>query len=222
MFPHFWELVIYSCWSYIKQDQRLLPDIYRTYWGNSNDYQSILPTNDDTGTNLREPEHKTNTELGQAAHKGRQLNSFHNYSYSGFFFSPPSLSIRRGLVIGACCVEQKPRWFAHTLQHSWASLPNQSTGKIRWRRWLFKFLTSLGVSRCAVCTPPAAQTKGTVYHLFFLAVIMCLFSFAQAGICVHAQRHAQMFMWNKDLRCSDWGILLPSIEPQRQSSPSFL
>lgn len=28
MFPHFWELVIYSCWSHIKQDQRLLPDIF--------------------------------------------------------------------------------------------------------------------------------------------------------------------------------------------------
>lgn len=80
MFPHFWELVIYSCWSHIKQDQRLLPDIFWTYWGNSNDYQRILPTNDDTGTILRESEYKTNTEPRQAAHKGTQLNGFHDYS----------------------------------------------------------------------------------------------------------------------------------------------
>lgn len=80
MFPHFWELVIYSCWSHIKQDQRLLPDIFWTYWGNSNDYQRILPTNDDTGTILRESKYKTNTEPRQAAHKGTQLNGFHDYS----------------------------------------------------------------------------------------------------------------------------------------------
>lgn len=58
MFPHFWEFVIYSCWSHIKQDQRLLPDIFWTYWGNSNDYQRILPTNDDIETILRESEYK--------------------------------------------------------------------------------------------------------------------------------------------------------------------
>lgn len=80
MFPHFWELVIYSCWSHIKQDQRLLPDIFWTYWGNSNDYQRILPTNDDTGTILRETEYKTNTEPSKTAHKGTQLNGFHDYS----------------------------------------------------------------------------------------------------------------------------------------------
>lgn len=110
MFPHFWELVIYSCWSHIKQDQRLLPDIFWTYWGNSNDYQCILPTNDDTGTILREREHKMNTELRQAAHKGRQLNGFHNYSYCcPFFFSSSEQS--PGLVIGAQCTEQKSQWF---------------------------------------------------------------------------------------------------------------
>lgn len=118
MFPHFWELVIYSCWSHIKQDQRLLPDIYRTYWGNSNDYQSILPTNDDTGTIWREREDKTNTKLRQAAHKGRQLNGFHNYSYWFFFSFSFLFSFEQSLGFSyrcLVCVERMPWWFMHTL-----------------------------------------------------------------------------------------------------------
>jgi len=159
VFPHFWELVIYSCWSHIKQDQRLLPDIFWTYWGNSNDYQRILPTNDDTGTILRESAYKTNTETQAGCTQRDTIKRF-----SRLFIVGIPLSSRRApwdetfpSVIGTDGIELEPwrfpgalwrcccYWFyiyKHThysiseLRAAFLASPNQNIRKIRCQFWL--------------------------------------------------------------------------------------
>lgn len=109
------------------------------------------------------------------------------------------------------------------ITHYWAFLPNQSIGKIRWQRWL---LQSHDLPWCLLLhttgvTVSHEDKRDSLLFILFSAVIM-VFVFIRAGWSVHVGKDAQIFMWNEDSYCSSWGILLPSIEPQRRSLPSFL
>lgn len=142
-----------------------------------------------------------------------------------FIFS--ALSSRQGLVIGNWFVEQKPWWFVHTLQYIWAFLPNQSIGKIRWQLCLLQShdlpscLPLCSLHTTGVTVSHADKRDCSLFILFSPVINVFVFIHAGWNVRVCKDMH-RFFMWNEDSYCSDWGILLPSIEPQRRSLLSFL